>query len=95
MDFAKITELSKKYEPQMTRFLRDMIAIPSESCQEEAVVKRIKQEMEAVGFDRVEIDKMGNVIGYMEEAFAGADIVYPKSWAPFAAMCTRLSARGE
>ena len=65
MDFAKITELSKKYEPQMTRFLRDMIAIPSESCQEEAVVKRIKQEMDAVGFDRVEIDKMGNVIGYM------------------------------
>ena len=65
MDFGKITELSKKYEPQMTRFLRDMIAIPSESCQEEAVVKRIKQEMESVGFDRVEIDKMGNVIGYM------------------------------
>ena len=65
MDFAKINELSKKYEPQMTKFLRDMIAIPSESCQEEGVVKRIKKEMEDVGFDRVEIDKMGNVIGYI------------------------------
>ena len=65
MDFAKVNELSKKYEPRMTRFLRDMIAIPSESCQEEGVVKRIKKEMEDVGFDRVEIDKMGNVIGYM------------------------------
>lgn len=30
MDFAKITELSKKYEPQMTRFPpRDMIANPA------------------------------------------------------------------
>ena len=65
MDFNKINELSKKYEPQMTRFLRDMIAIPSESCQEEGVVKRIKEEMEKVGYDRVEIDKMGNVIGYL------------------------------
>ena len=61
MDFAKVNELSKKYEPRMTRFLRDMIAIPSESCQEEGVIKRIKKEMEDVGFDRVEIDKMGNV----------------------------------
>ncbi len=65
MDFAKINELSKKYEARMTRFLRDMIAIPSESCQEEGVIRRIKQEMESVGFDRVEIDKMGNIIGYM------------------------------
>ena len=65
MDFAKVNELSKKYEPRMTRFLRDMIAIPSESCQEEGVIKRIKKEMEDVGFDRVEIDKMGKVIGYM------------------------------
>ena len=58
MDFTKINELSKKYEPQMTKFLRDMIAIPSESCQEEGVVRRIKKEMEDVGFDRVEFDKM-------------------------------------
>lgn len=65
MDVKKINELSKKYEPRMTRFLRDMIAIPSESCREESVIRRIKQEMEAVGYDRVEIDKMGNVIGYL------------------------------
>lgn len=65
MDAGKINELSRKYAPRMTRFLRDMIAIPSESCREEGVVKRIKQEMEAVGYDRVEIDKMGNVIGYL------------------------------
>lgn len=65
MDFAKINELAKKYEPKMTKFLRDMIAIPSESCKEEGVIKRIKQEMESVGYDKVEIDGMGNVIGYL------------------------------
>ncbi len=30
----------------MTRFLRDMVAIPSESCDEKRVVHRIKEEME-------------------------------------------------
>ena len=65
MDFTKINEFSKKYSADMTRFLRDMIRIPSESCQEEGVVKRIKEEMEKVGYDRVEIDKMGNIIGYI------------------------------
>ena len=49
----------------MTKFLRDLIAIPGESAGEEKVVQRIKQEMEAVGFDKVEIDNMGNILGYM------------------------------
>ncbi|MFW5889243.1 MAG: YgeY family selenium metabolism-linked hydrolase [Bacillota bacterium] len=63
IDYKKILELSKKYEKDMTKFLRDMISIPSESCQEEKVIKRIKAEMEKVGFDEVRIDKMGNVLG--------------------------------
>jgi putative selenium metabolism hydrolase len=63
MEFNKILELSKKYEPEMTKFLRDMIRIPSESSGEELVVLRIKEEMERVGFDEVRIDKMGNIIG--------------------------------
>ncbi len=65
IDFNKINELAKTYEPEMTKFLRDMVAIPSESCDEEKVVLRIKEEMEKVGFDRVEIDPMGNVLGYI------------------------------
>lgn len=51
VDFDKVLELAKKYEPEMTKFLRDMIAIPSESCQEEKVILRIKGEMEKVGFN--------------------------------------------
>ena len=63
--FNAILEKSKQYEKEMTRFLRDMIAIPSESSDEKRVMHRIKEEMEKVGFDKVEIDPMGNVLGYI------------------------------
>ena len=61
--FQRIRELAKRYEPDMTRFLRDMIALPSESCGEREVVERIRREMEKVGFDEVTVDPMGNVLG--------------------------------
>jgi len=53
----------KQEEKSLVGFLRDLIAIPSESSQEKQVVERIKQEMEKVGFDEVKIDKMGNILG--------------------------------
>ena len=62
-DFTKIKELAENYKPAMTRFLRDMIRLPSESCQEKAVIERIEIEMQKVGFDNVEIDPMGNILG--------------------------------
>ncbi len=65
LDFAEINRLAEKYKPEMSAFLRDMIALPSESCGEREVVLRIKEEMEKVGFDKVEIDPMGNVLGYL------------------------------
>ncbi len=63
LDFDKINALAEEYKPQMTAFLRDMVRIPSESCDEEKVVARIAEEMRTVGFDKVEIDPMGNVLG--------------------------------
>ena len=63
--FEMVLEKAYQYKAEMTQFLRDMIAIPSESCDEERVVLRIKQEMEKVGFDKVEIDLMGNELGYI------------------------------
>lgn len=65
MDFNKIKESAQSYEKDMTKFLRDLIRIPGESVQEEGVIKRIAEEMKKVGFDKVEIDPMGNVLGYM------------------------------
>ena len=67
MDFEAIKRAAAAYGADMTRFLRDMIAIPSESCQEEGVAKRIKAEMEKLGYDKVELDGLGNVIGWMGE----------------------------
>lgn len=61
----KILELAEKYKSDMSKFLRDMISYPSESCREREVIQRIKDEMEKVGFDRVEIDPMGNILGYI------------------------------
>lgn len=61
----EILKLAEEYKQDMSRFLRDMISIPSESTQEREVVLRIKEEMEKVGFDKVEIDPMGNVLGYI------------------------------
>ena len=46
MDYAAIKKAAEAYGPAMTKFLRDMIAIPSESCEEKGVVYRIKEEME-------------------------------------------------
>ncbi|GAB3524838.1 MULTISPECIES: YgeY family selenium metabolism-linked hydrolase [Photobacterium] len=63
--FDKVLEKAQDYKADMSQFLRDMIAIPSESCDEEKVVLRIKEEMEKVGFDKVEIDPMGNVLGWI------------------------------
>jgi len=64
-EFSKILEQAEKYRPDISKFLRDMIALPSESCEEKDVILRIKEEMEKVGFDKVEIDEMGNVLGYI------------------------------
>jgi len=61
----EILKAAEAYKQDMSDFLRDMIAIPSESCNEKDVVLRIKKEMEKVGFDKTEIDPMGNVFGYI------------------------------
>ena len=44
-------------------FLRDLIAIPAESCHEGPVIERIRAEMQKVGFDEIRVDKMGNILG--------------------------------
>ncbi|MCF6239306.1 MAG: YgeY family selenium metabolism-linked hydrolase [Candidatus Marinimicrobia bacterium] len=63
INFEQILKQAEHYQSDISKFLRDMIAIPSESCQEEQVILRIKAEMELVGFDKIEIDEMGNIYG--------------------------------
>lgn len=65
IDYGKVKELAQSYQKDMTKFLREIVKNPGESCDEKAHIDRIAQEMEALGFDKVEIDPMGNVLGYM------------------------------
>lgn len=58
-----IARLAERYTPEMVTFLRDMIAIPSESTGERPVVERARAEMERSGFDEIRIDGLGNILG--------------------------------
>lgn len=60
---SKFYELAKDAEADLVGFLRDIVAIPSMSSQEEQVVSRIEREMKALDFDEVRRDPMGNLIG--------------------------------
>jgi putative selenium metabolism hydrolase len=63
VDRGEILRLAESYTDDMVTFLREMIAIPSESAEEKAVIERAKAEMEKVGFDEVKIDGLGNLLG--------------------------------
>ena len=65
LDCAAIKSAAERYKSDMVRFLRAMISRPSESCEEGEVVACIRAEMEKLGYDRVEVDGLGNVIGWM------------------------------
>jgi putative selenium metabolism hydrolase len=65
VDFAAIKKAAEAYKADMTRFLRDVVRLPGESCGEKETAARIVEEMKKVGFDEAGLDKMGNVIGYM------------------------------
>ncbi|MFO0652060.1 MAG: YgeY family selenium metabolism-linked hydrolase [Polyangiales bacterium] len=61
----RIQAAAERYTPDVTAFLRAMIAIPSESAGERAVVERAAAEMRALGFEEVKIDGFGNLLGRM------------------------------
>lgn len=65
MDFEKIKAAAQGYEADMTKFLRDMLRIPGESADEKGKIECAAAEMRKLGFDKVEIDPMGNLLGYM------------------------------
>ena len=56
-------------------FAQDLIRIPSPSGQEEPVARRILQEMEALGFQDVRLDRAGNAIGVVPGASGGPSVL--------------------
>lgn len=59
----QILKLAQSLEAEVAQFLREIIAIPSMSSREGAVIHRIKAEMEKIGFDEIRIDGLGNLLG--------------------------------
>ena len=55
MNYNKIKEAAQNYEADMTKFLRDLVHFPGESCGEKDHVMRIKEEMEKLGFDKLRL----------------------------------------
>ncbi|GBD68817.1 MAG: YgeY family selenium metabolism-linked hydrolase [Tetragenococcus halophilus] len=65
MDLEAIKKQAQNYEKDMTKLLRDLVRIPGESADEGKKLQRTKEEMDKLGFDQVEFDPMGNLLGYM------------------------------
>jgi len=77
MDFNAIKERAGFYKEDMTKLLRDLVTIPGESCNEKGKVERAAEEMRKLGFNKVEIDGMGNLLGYMgtDDNIAGKTLI--------------------
>ena len=52
---AAVNEAAARFAPRIVAFLRDMIAIPSESAGERAVLERGAAEMRPLGFVELKI----------------------------------------
>ena len=78
-----IRKRAKAMEKDTVRFLSDLIRTQSFSSKEKNVIAVIKKEMQAIGFDGIRIDGLGNIIGRIGRgkrviAFDGhVDTVYP------------------
>ncbi|MFX1285986.1 MAG: YgeY family selenium metabolism-linked hydrolase [Promethearchaeota archaeon] len=60
---SSIKNTVKSLKQKVTEFTRELIAIPSMTGKEGNVIRRIKQEMEQIGYDDIQIDNMGNLLG--------------------------------
>ncbi len=64
MELAKdILTHAEKYRRATAESLSRLVRIPSLSCREAAVQKELEDQMQAVGFDELFVDGLGNVIG--------------------------------
>ena len=50
LDYAKIKEAAQNYQKDMTKFLRELVKNPGESCDEKAHIARNADEMRKLVF---------------------------------------------
>lgn len=59
----EILAKAKEMESDLVQFLKDLVKMPLGSGKEGPVIERMKQEMQALGYDEVKIDPLGNLFG--------------------------------
>ena len=60
----------------LIQFARALVQRPSLSGEEEAVAKRVKEEMLSLGYDRVYVDENGSVVGIVNGAMPGRTLLF-------------------
>ncbi len=61
---------------KLVQFVQELVQHPSLSGEEGAAAERVRQEMTALGFDRVRVDAYGSVIGVIEGAQPGKTLLF-------------------
>ena len=62
-------------QQQLVQFVSTLVATPSVLGNEGAVAALVLQQMKELGFDRVEVDSAGNVIGAVEASRSGSTLL--------------------
>jgi putative selenium metabolism hydrolase len=63
----RILAAARRYKAPAAEFLRELIAIPSESRNEEAMALAVRKKMLEIGYPSAEVDRFGNVVGRVGE----------------------------
>lgn len=61
---------------RLVSFVQDLVRLPSLSGEERRVAERVREEMAALGYDRVEVDAFGTVVGIVEGAMPGKTLLF-------------------
>ena len=59
----RIVAAAKRHRTRCAEFLRELIAIPSTSRNEEEIAMLVRKEMLKLGYPGVDVDRFGNVVG--------------------------------
>ncbi len=89
MEQEKVEQFIREHEKPMLTFLKAMISKASPSAQEREVAHTVSDEMKRLGFDKVRIDSVGNVVGELGKGEAclllsahmdAAGVADPSAW---------------
>jgi len=61
---------------KLIQFTQDLVRRPSLSGEEGAVAQRVREEMEALGYDQVLVDDYGSVVGVIQGARPGKTLLF-------------------